>query len=60
MKISYNWLKEYISTDLPVEKIAEILTETGLEVDGIEKIEAVKGALEGVVIGEVSNLRKTP
>jgi phenylalanyl-tRNA synthetase beta chain len=60
MKISYNWLKEYISTDLTVEEVSKILTETGLEVDGIEKIEAVKGGLVGVVIGEVITCEKHP
>lgn len=60
MKISYNWLKEYIQTDLSVEEISVILTETGLEVDGVEKIEAVKGGLEGVVVGEVLTCEKHP
>ena len=44
MNISYNWLKRYIATDLPAEKIAEILTDIGLEVEGFEKIETVKAA----------------
>lgn len=60
MKISYNWLKNYVHTDLPVEKVAEILTNTGLEVEGVEKIEAVRGGLEGVVIGEVLTCEKHP
>jgi phenylalanyl-tRNA synthetase beta chain len=58
MKISYNWLKQYVDTDLSPEKISEILTETGLEIDGFQKIEAVKGGLEGVVIGEVISCEK--
>ncbi len=53
MNISYNWLKQYIKTDLSAEQIATILTDIGLEVDGLEKIESIKGGLEGVVIGEV-------
>ena len=53
MNISYNWLKRYIDTDLPAEKVAEILTDIGLEVEGFEKIETVKGGLQGVVVGEV-------
>jgi len=53
MNISYNWLKRYIDTDLPAEKVAEILTDIGLEVEGFEKIETVKGGLHGVVVGEV-------
>ena len=53
MNISYNWLKRYIDTGLPAEKIAQILTDIGLEVEGFEKIETVKGGLAGVVVGEV-------
>ncbi|MEJ2004776.1 MAG: phenylalanine--tRNA ligase subunit beta, partial [Cyclobacteriaceae bacterium] len=53
MKISLNWLKEYISLDEAPEKIAQRLTDTGLEVEGLEKIETIKGGLEGLVIGEV-------
>lgn len=58
MKISYNWLKEYVDTDLSPDRIGEILTDTGLEVEGIEKIEAVKGGLEGVFVGEVLTCEK--
>ena len=53
MNISYNWLKRYLDTDLPAEEIARILTDIGLEVEGFEKIETVKGGLHGVVVGEV-------
>ena len=53
MKISYNWLKQFIKTDLKPEEIAEILTDLGLEVEGIEKYESLKGGLKGVVIGHV-------
>ena len=53
MKISYNWLKQYVDTTLPAEELGKILTETGLEVDGIEKIESIPGGLEGVFVGEV-------
>ena len=60
MKVSYNWLKDYIKTDLTPEKISEILTETGLEVDGIEKIEGIKGGLSGVFVGEVLSCEKHP
>lgn len=60
MKIAYSWLKDYVQTDLSADEIAEILTETGLEVDGVEKIEAVKGGLEGVVVGEVLSCEKHP
>lgn len=53
MKISYNWLKQYVASELPAEDMGKILTETGLEVDGIEKIESIKGGLQGVFVGEV-------
>jgi phenylalanyl-tRNA synthetase beta chain len=60
MKVSYNWLKQYIKTDLDPIRMGEILTETGLEVESVEKIEAIKGGLEGVVIGEVLACEKHP
>lgn len=60
MKISYNWLKSYINTDLSPEKAGELLTGCGLEVEGIEKTESVKGGLQGVVIGEVKTCVKHP
>ena len=53
MKISYGWLKEYINVDLEPTDVAKLLTDTGLEVEGIEQIESVKGGLKGIVIGEV-------
>lgn len=60
MKISYSWLKEYVKTDLPVEEVSTILTDIGLEVEGLEKIEAIRGGLEGVVVGEVLTCEKHP
>jgi phenylalanyl-tRNA synthetase beta chain len=60
MKVSYNWLKTYISTDITAEEAGKILTDTGLEVEGIEKIEAVQGGLDGVVIGKVLTCEKHP
>jgi len=53
MNISYNWLKNYLDLNLTAEEISQLLTDTGLEVEGIKKIESVKGGLNGVVIGEV-------
>ena len=53
MKISYNWLKQFINIDLKSEDAADILTDLGLEVEGVEKFESLKGGLEGVVIGHV-------
>ena len=60
MKISNNWLKQYIKTDLKTEKIGEYLTDIGLEVEGIEKYESVKGSLEGIVVGKVLTCEQHP
>jgi len=60
MKISHNWLKQYLSLNHSVEKIAQILTDIGLEVEGIEFFESVKGGLEGVVIGEIKSVEPHP
>ncbi len=60
MNISYNWLKRYIETDLPAERIAEILTDIGLEVEGFGKVETVKGGLRGVVVAEVLTCEDHP
>ena len=53
MKISYNWLKQFLQTDWEENKASELLTDLGLEVEGIETVESIKGSLEGVVVGEV-------
>ena len=60
MKISYNWLKNYVQTDLPVETISVLLTNCGLEVEAIEKEESVKGGLQGIVVGQVMSKEKHP
>ncbi|SFI69674.1 phenylalanyl-tRNA synthetase beta subunit [Kaistella treverensis] len=60
MKISNNWLKDYISTDLKTEKIGEYLTDIGLEVEGIEQFESVKGSLQGIVVGKILTCEKHP
>ena len=60
MKISNNWLKDYIETDLKSEKIGEYLTDIGLEVEGIEDFENIKGSLEGIVVGKVLTCEKHP
>ena len=60
MKISYNWLKEYIEVDLPAEQVAEMLTFCGLEVEAIEPFESIKGGLNGLVVGEVITKEKHP
>ena len=53
MKISYNWLKQYIDLDVAPETLSTVLTDIGLEVEGMEKYQSVIGGLEGIVIGEV-------
>ena len=53
MKLSYNWLKQYIDMDIDPHELSTILTDIGLEVEGMEKFQSVKGGLEGIVIGEV-------
>ncbi|MBB4119682.1 phenylalanyl-tRNA synthetase beta chain [Mesonia hippocampi] len=53
MKISYNWIKQFIKTDWEAEKTGELLTDLGLEVEGIESFQSVKGGLEGIVVGHV-------
>lgn len=53
MNISYNWLKRYIALTDDAETVAKILTSIGLEVGTVEKVQTVKGGLEGLVIGEV-------
>lgn len=60
MKISYNWLNTLINTNLSPEKIDELLTGTGLEVEGITLFNSIKGGLEGIVVGEVKTCAKHP
>lgn len=64
MKISYSWLKEYLPEELlesiDRDQIAQILTDTGLEIEGIETYQTVKGGLEGLVIGEVKTCTPHP
>jgi phenylalanyl-tRNA synthetase beta chain len=60
MRISYNWLKQFIKTDLKTEEIADILTDLGLEVEGVDTYESLKGGLHGVVIGHVLTCEKHP
>jgi len=60
MKISFNWLKQYINFDLSPEEVSIYLTNCGLEVESIEKFETIKGGLEGIVIGEVLTCEDHP
>lgn len=58
MHISYNWLRDFIQTDLSPTEVGTILTNIGLEVEGIEQYQSIKGGLEGVVIGKVISCEK--
>jgi len=60
MKISYNWLKSYIDFDISPETLCEILTDIGLEVEGLQTWESVKGGLKGLVVGHVLEEGKHP
>ncbi|WP_163401095.1 phenylalanine--tRNA ligase subunit beta [Flavobacterium fluviatile] len=60
MKISYNWLKQFIKTDWTSEQTSELLTDLGLEVEVVEKYQSIKGGLEGVVVGHVLTCEKHP
>jgi phenylalanyl-tRNA synthetase beta chain len=60
MQISYRWLQDYIKTSLSPDKIGEILTSIGLEVESLEEYCPVKGGLEGFVVGEVLTCHKHP
>ena len=53
MKISYNWLKQFIKIDWQSEETSALLTDLGLEVEVVEKYQSVKGGLEGIVVGHV-------
>jgi phenylalanyl-tRNA synthetase beta chain len=60
MKISYNWIKDYLDIDIEPHKLSVILTGLGLEVEAMEEWESVKGGLKGIVIGEVLTCKKHP
>ena len=60
MKISYNWLKQFLKTDWTPEQTSELLTDLGLEVEGLETYQSVKGGLEGIIVGEVLTCVKHP
>lgn len=60
MKISINWLRDFIQIKETAVDIAEILTSAGLEVESVEKFESVKGGLKGLVVGKVLSCEKHP
>ena len=60
MNISYNWLKDYLDIDMTPQQVSEALTSIGLETDGLEEVETIKGGLKGVVIGKVLTCEEHP
>lgn len=60
MKVSLNWLKQYVNVNESKEEISDILTNIGLEVEGMDIFENIKGSLAGLVIGEVLTCQKHP
>ena len=60
MKISYNWLKQFIKIDWTTEKTSELLTDLGLEVEGLDSFQSIKGGLEGIVVGHVLTCEQHP
>ncbi|RZL31126.1 MAG: phenylalanine--tRNA ligase subunit beta, partial [Pedobacter sp.] len=60
MKISYSWLKQFIQTDKTPQEISLILTDIGLEVESLEKVQPIVGGLEGLVIGHVVECEQHP
>ena len=60
MKISLSWLQQYLKVDLSTDEISELLTDIGLEVEGVHKYETIKGGLKGIVIGKILTVDKHP
>ena len=60
MKISLSWLQQYLKVDLSTDELSELLTDIGLEVEGIHKYETIKGGLKGIVIGKILTVDKHP
>ena len=60
MKVSYSWIKDYLNVDFSAEECAKVLTDTGLEVEGVQEVESVKGGLKGLVVGDVLTCEKHP
>ena len=60
MKLSYNWLKEYLKCDLTPQQVADAMTSIGIEVDGVEEQEQIPGGLAGVVVAQVLTCEPHP
>src|SRR6476660_5409236 len=60
MKVSYNWLSEYLPEKIEPEKLSKILTAIGLEVESLEKYESIKGGLKGLLTGQIVDCEQHP
>ena len=60
MNISFNWLSEFLKLDLKIDEVSNILTDIGLEVEGIKDYQEIKGNFEGLIVGEVIECSKHP
>jgi len=60
MNISFNWLNEFLKINLKIDEVCEILTDIGLEVEGVVDYQDVKGDFEGLIVGEVIHCEKHP
>lgn len=60
MNISFNWLKEFLNIDIDIEEVSNILTDIGLEVEGIDDFQEIKGGFKGLLVGEVVSCIKHP
>lgn len=60
MNISYKWLREYVDLELTAQEVADALTSIGLEVEGVEEVQSIRGGLEGLVVGHVLTCEPHP
>ena len=60
MNISFNWLKEFLNIDIDIEEVSNILTDIGLEVEGIDDFQEIKGGFKGLLVGEIVSCIKHP
>ena len=60
MKVSYSWIKDYLNVELNAIDCAKVLTDTGLEVEGIQEVESIKGGMKGLLVGEVLTCEQHP
>ena len=60
MRISYNWLKQFIKIDWKSEEVSALLTDLGLEVEAVDAFESIPGGLKGIVVGHTLTCEKHP